>query len=137
MTTFLCVLFLLLGGVIVASEHNKQFALLVGRTFADMTYPIVRLVRLTTLPIHRWFDVSDMYSWECILQNPSFVPSKYNLIVAVMVMVLIREMMMLMVMVLIRMMEVKMVITKMWMILVAIMMMIIMLVMIVALVIQY
>ena len=71
MATILCLLFLIIGGVLVASERNKQFGLLIGRTLADWHYPIVRFVRLSTLPLHTWFNISHMYSWECIINNPS------------------------------------------------------------------
>ncbi|KAK3729214.1 hypothetical protein QZH41_012252 [Actinostola sp. cb2023] len=70
--TMFCLSFLIIGGVIVASEQNMQFRLFVGRTLADCHYPIVRLVRFITLPLHRRFDISYMHSWDCIIENPTF-----------------------------------------------------------------
>ncbi|XP_031572806.1 uncharacterized protein LOC116306827 [Actinia tenebrosa] len=60
-------------GLYIAASHDKQFGLLIGRTIADWQYPVVRMFRLAFLPLHQYFDLSDMYKWECIVQNPAFV----------------------------------------------------------------
>jgi hypothetical protein len=86
MTIITSLVVVVFGGIYVAADQNKQFGLLVGRTFADWQYPVVRLVRLTTLPLHGYFNLSTMYKWECILQNPTYVPSKTNHLLTLMTM---------------------------------------------------
>ncbi|XP_048587571.1 uncharacterized protein LOC116619805 [Nematostella vectensis] len=61
--------------VSVAASHNKEFGLALGQRFLEWQYPMVRIARFAALPLHKVFDLSEAYKWECIVNNPEYVPA--------------------------------------------------------------
>lgn len=39
-------------------------------------YPFLRITRFLALPMHRFFDLSYMQEWICIIDNPAYIPDK-------------------------------------------------------------
>lgn len=56
------------------SMINPAVGLYVGQKTADLQYPLQRAVRLISLPLHRYIDLSKWSDWECMVNNPLYVP---------------------------------------------------------------
>ena len=68
---------ILLYAVLAAlSAASPTFALYIGQATADLQYPMQRLVRFMSLPMHHFFDMSKFSAWECVIDNPMFIPGK-------------------------------------------------------------
>ena len=73
----LCGVFLLIG-VGMACNYNQQCSLYASQTMADISYPLIRIIRFVALPIHKFHDMSFMNKWDCIIDNPLYVPGTVN-----------------------------------------------------------
>ena len=62
--------------VSVLSMINPSFGLYMGQKTADLQYPLQRVVRLISLPLHRYIDLSKWSNWECMVDNPLYVPGR-------------------------------------------------------------
>lgn len=67
---------LLYTAVSVMSMINPSFGLYIGQKTADFQYPLQRAVRLISLPLHRYIDLSKLSGWECMVDNPLYVPGR-------------------------------------------------------------
>lgn len=67
---------LLYTAVSVMSMINPSFGLYIGQKMADFQYPLQRAVRLISLPLHRYIDLSKLSGWECMVDNPLYVPGR-------------------------------------------------------------
>lgn len=68
---------LLYTGFTAISTASPSFSLYVGQATADLSYPLQRVVRLVSLPLHRFFDMSKANAWECMVDNPLYVPGRH------------------------------------------------------------
>jgi len=76
-TAFIILLpIMLYAGLTVLSEASPTFMLYIGQATADLQYPLQRVVRFMALPLHRFFDLSKLSAWECMVDNPLYVPEK-------------------------------------------------------------
>ncbi|XP_052797850.1 uncharacterized protein LOC128229963 [Mya arenaria] len=60
------------GGLFLIETH-KPSADFVSRTLQPYGYAIFRSLRLSTLPVHRWMNITEYYNAECIVDNPYYV----------------------------------------------------------------
>lgn len=67
---------LLYTAVSVLSMINPSIGLYIGQKTADLQYPLQRAVRLISLPLHRYVDLSKWSAWECMVENPLYVPGR-------------------------------------------------------------
>ena len=75
MAGFIILLPILLYMVVsLLSIASPKFTLYIGQATADLQYPLQRMVRLISLPFHRFYDFSQLSAWECMVDNPLFVP---------------------------------------------------------------
>ena len=65
---------LLYTAVTLISLSDTSFALKVGQMTADWQYPLQRTVRFISLPLHRIMDLTKLSAWECMVENPLYVP---------------------------------------------------------------
>lgn len=70
---------LLYTGVTLLTEINPSFGLYIGQKTADLQYPLQRIVRLISLPLHDVLELSKLSAWECMVDNPLYVPGKMML----------------------------------------------------------
>ena len=68
---------MLYAGLTVLSAASPTFMLYIGQATADLQYPLQRVVRFMALPLHRFFDLSKLSAWECMVDNPLYVPGTY------------------------------------------------------------
>ena len=66
----------LLSTVSVLSMINPSFELYIGQKTADLQYPLQRVIRLISLPLHHYIDLSKWSNLECIVDNPLYVPGR-------------------------------------------------------------
>ena len=69
---------MVMGGAVVLS-HNRSASLYIGQRWSDAQYPLLRGIRYLALPFHRFFDLTFMQDWECLVNNPAFSPGMFNL----------------------------------------------------------
>ena len=62
--------------VSMLSMINPSIGLYVGQKTADLQYPLQRAVRLISLPLHRYIDLSKWSDWECMVNNPLYAPGR-------------------------------------------------------------
>ena len=67
---------LLYTAVSMLSMINPAFGLYIGQKTADLQYPLQRAVRFISLPLHRYIDLSKWSDWECMVENPLYVPGR-------------------------------------------------------------
>lgn len=67
---------LLFTTVSVLSMINPSVGLYIGQKTADLQYPLQRAVRLISLPLHHYIDLSKWSDWECMVDNPLYVPGR-------------------------------------------------------------
>ena len=60
--------------VSLLSSANPSIGLYIGQATADLQYPLQRVVRFMSLPVHRIYDLSKLSSWECMVNNPLYTP---------------------------------------------------------------
>lgn len=58
---------------------KPSFGLYIGQMTADLQYPLQRVVRLISLPLHNFMDLSAFSAWECMVDNPLYVPGRMML----------------------------------------------------------
>lgn len=74
-TAFIIVLPLVLYAILTAlGAASPSIALQFGQATADFQYPIQRVIRFMSLPMHRFFDLSKLSAWDCLIDNPLFIP---------------------------------------------------------------
>ena len=67
---------LLYTTVSVLSMINPSIGLYMGQKTADLQYPLQRVVRLISLPLHRYIDFSKWSALDCMVDNPLYVPGR-------------------------------------------------------------
>lgn len=76
-TAWIVLLPIVLYTIVAAlSAASPKTGLYIGHLTADLQYPVQRMVRFMSLPLHRHFDMSKLSEWECMIDNPLFVPEK-------------------------------------------------------------
>lgn len=60
----------------VISVTNSSFALYIGQLTADYQYPLQRMIRFVVLPLHQFYDFTKLGAWDCMVDNPLYVPEK-------------------------------------------------------------
>ena len=70
----LCVLLVVVLGGAVYLSHNKSAAMYVGQQWSEAQYPLLRIVRFLAIPVHRFFDLTSLQEWECLVNNPAYSP---------------------------------------------------------------
>ena len=68
--------FFLVTVLTALSATNTSFALYIGQMTADYQYPLQRVVRMLALPLHQFIDFSDWNAWQCMVDNPLYVPGR-------------------------------------------------------------
>lgn len=77
LTAFVMLLPILLYTIVtVITVTNASFALYIGQLTADYQYPLQRFVRLMALPLHQFYDFTKLSAWDCMVDNPLYVPEK-------------------------------------------------------------
>lgn len=61
------------GGLILMNNY-QPFEVYVNGVVGDLTYPTLRMWRLMTLPLHKFFDLEPYARAECLVDNRFYVP---------------------------------------------------------------
>lgn len=76
---FVCTLVvaaLIFGSILIAGYHEPT-GQLVSKSFQTYAYDIMRAVRLATVGIHDWANLTEFYNAECLVENPYFEELNY------------------------------------------------------------